>query len=196
MKKYYSLAKALHLYFGLSISPIIFIFSISVLVLNHPEYFNKLHPNEELPPIQTQINTFTAQDSDLSTAKAIIQQLDIAGEIDWISKTDSTFSFPVNNPGLNKWVSVNTKTGMVTITQKDVGVFNGMTYLHTMPGQHNVMIRGNSFFMKVWKITTDTFVYIVLLVSATGIFLWYFLKPERKLGIYSLGFGLLLFFVL
>ncbi len=135
-------------------------------------------------------------DSDLLTAKAIIQQLNINGEIDWISKTDSTFSFPVNKPGLVKRISVNTKTGSVLITQQDEGLLNGMTYLHTMPGQHNAKLRGNSLFMRAWRIATDIVVYVVLFVSVTGIFMWYFLRPEKKLGLLSLGVGALFFLVL
>ena len=92
----------LHLYFGLSISPFILIFSISILVINHTEYFNKLQPKKELKSPHAQLHDFQMQGSDLLTAKAIIQQLNINGEIDWVSKTDSTFSFPVNKPGLNK----------------------------------------------------------------------------------------------
>ena len=196
MKKYYSLIRALHLYFGLSISPFILIFSISVLALNHSGYFDKLQPKKTLEPTHTRLNNFQVQSSDLLTAKAIIQQLGINGEIDWISKTDSTYSFPVHKPGLSKWILLNTKTGMASITRQQEGSFKGMSYLHMMPGQHNAMLRGNSFFMKAWRIATDVFVYFVLFVSVTGVFLWYLLKPERKLGMYSLGFGFVFFIVL
>jgi hypothetical protein len=196
LKKYFSLTKALHLYFGLFISPFIFIFSISVLVLNHADYFNSISPKNEIAIVEGQLADFVFQETDLLTAKAIIGQLDITGEIDWISKTDSTFSFPVNTPGLSKRIFLNTKTGKMTIAQKGEGAFDAVAYLHTMPGQHNAMLRGNSFFMRTWMIATDVFVYIILFVSATGVFLWYFLRPERKLGIYSLAMGLLFFFAL
>ena len=196
MKKYYSTARVLHLYLGLFISPLILIFSISVLVINHTEYFNKLRPKKELESLHTQLHDFQMLGTDLLTAKAIIQQLNISGEIDWISKTDSTISFPVNKPGLNKRISVNTRTGVVLISQQDMGTLNGMTYLHTMPGEHNAKLRGNSFFMQAWRIATDVVVYVVLFVSATGIFMWYFLRPEKKLGMFSLGMGALIFLVL
>lgn len=196
MNKYYSLVRLLHLYFGLFVSPFILIFSISVLVLNHADYFNMLRPTQELEPIKKDLVNFQPQSSDSLTAKSILQQLGITGEIDWIHKTDSTFSFPVNTPGLNKLISLNTKTGTVLVTQRDEGIFKGMTYLHIMPGQHNARMRGNSVFMKAWRVVTDVFVYFVLFASATGVFLWYFLRPERKLGMYSLGFGFVLLIVL
>ncbi len=189
MKKYYSLVRSLHLYFGLFISPFILIFSVSVLVLNHTGYFNKLRPRREPEPIQKRLTNLQFQGSNSLTAKLIIQQLGITGEIDWIAKTDSTFSFPVNKPGLNKWISFNTKTAMVLITSHDDGILKGMTYLHMMPGPHNARMRGNSVLMKTWRVATDAFVYFILFVTATGVFLWYFLQPERMLGIYSLCFG-------
>jgi hypothetical protein len=193
MKKYYSSVRALHLYFGLFISPFILIFSISVLVLNHSDFFNRLLPGKKLEPVQTHIDDFQFRDSDLSTAKEITNKLKINGEIDWISKTDSTFSFPVNKPGLNKWISLNIRSGNVLVTESKEGTFKGMAYLHMMPGQHNANMRGNSFFMKVWRVMTDVFVYVVLFLSVTGVFLWYFLKPERKLGIYALAIGFVFF---
>lgn len=196
MKKYYPLLRSLHLYFGLFISPFILIFSISVLVINHPEFFNKLHPKQELTPTIKTLSNFQLQSSDSLSAKLILHELDISGEIDWISKSDSAISFPVNKPGLNRYISFNTKTGKVVISETKEGVFRAMSYLHTMPGQHNVNMRGNSFFMKTWKVATDVFVYVVLFVSVTGVFLWYFLRPERTPGIYSFGFGFVFLIVL
>ena len=196
MKKYYSLVRSLHLYFGLFISPFILIFSISVLVLNHTDYFNRVRPSKDLEPIQRRLTNFQPQGSDSLTAKLILSQLGITGEIDWITKTDSTFSIPVYKPGLLQLVSLNTRTGVVLITRHDQGIFNGMTYLHVMPGPHNARLRGNSMFMKVWREVTDVFVYFILFVSASGVFLWYFLRPERTLGIYSLGLGFTFLLVL
>ena len=189
MKQYYSLVRSLHLYTGLFISPFVLIFSMSILVLNHPQYFNNLRAKKAPESTQTHLNNFQFQPSDLLTAQSIIRQLEIAGEIDWISKTDSTFSFPVNKPGLNKWISLNIKTGTVVIKQDEEGILKGTSYLHTMPGPHNASLRGNSFFMKVWRVMTDVFVYLIVFSSVTGVFLWYFLKAERKLGVYALAVG-------
>jgi hypothetical protein len=190
MKNYYGFVNDIHLYFGLLISPLILIFSVSVLVINHPGIFNLLLPRGEKTETQIQIRDIKILENNLMTAKAITQQLDIPGEIDWITKTDSSISFPVRQPGLQKYVSVDTRSGMATLTQTEEGVFRATVYLHMMPGQHNAMMRGNSFFMKGWRVITDVFVYVILFVSSTGVFLWYFLKPERKLGLAALAAGL------
>jgi hypothetical protein len=194
MKKYYSLVRTLHLYFGLFISPFICIFSISVLVLNHAGYFNHINPVEPLPDIKTKLDKIPYDTTDLLTAKAIIGKLNVNGEIDFISKNEDYISFPVNKPGLQTKIKVDIHTDSVLITRQQVGLMRAMSYLHTMPGQHNANMRGNSGFMKVWRALADVVVYLLLFLTVSGVFLWYFLKVERTLGIYAITLGVLLFF--
>jgi hypothetical protein len=182
MKKYYPPVRSLHLYAGLFVSPFVLIFSISVLVLNHAGFVNSIIPVKHLPVIKTQLNTIPYNTSDLQTAKAIIQQLHIKGEIDYISQNEDHISFPVTTPGTRTKIEVNKHTKEVLITRDEEGTLRAANYLHKMPGPHNSTIRGNASFMKNWRILADVVVYLLLFVSASGIFLWYFLKAERKLG--------------
>ncbi len=193
MKKYYPSVRTLHLYVGLFISPFVLVFGISVLVFNHPGFINQINPVKVLPDIKTKLDKTPSDTSDLETAKAIIKKLNITGEIDFISKNDSSISFPVNRPGLRTHIKVNINTDSVFITRKYEGTMRSMTYLHSMPGPHNVKLRGNSAFMKIWRILADTVVYFLLFLTISGIFLWYILKAERVIGIYSLAIGLLFF---
>ena len=193
MKKYYPLVRSLHLYFGLFISPFILIFSISALVFNHVGFLNRMSPVKSLPEIRIKLDEIPYDTTDLGTAKAIISKLGIVGEIDFISKNNSRISFPVNKPGLKTRVEVNTLTDSVVITMQMEGSMRAMSYLHLMPGQHNVQIRGNSVFLKIWRLIADAVVYLVMFLTVSGIFLWYFLKGERKTGLYSIIIGVLFF---
>ncbi len=193
MKKYYLLIRSLHLYFGLFISPFVLIFGISVLIFNHPDLINRVSPVKNIPDIKTKLDKIPYDTTDLRTAKAIIAKLSITGEIDFISRNDSSISFPVKKPGLRTQIKVNTNTGSVLITRKNEEVLRSTTFLHSMPGPHNVKVRGNSGFMKVWRILADVVVYFLLFLTVSGIFLWYILKAERVLGLYALVLGLLFF---
>lgn len=193
MKKYYPPIRSLHLYFGLFISPFILIFSISVLVLNHPDIFGQPISNEQSIESRTKLDKIPYGDTDLETAKAIIEKLDIIGEIDFISNNERTFSFPVNKPGLRTNIRIYKETDSVFITQQYVGSLQATAYLHAMPGPHNVNIRGNSSFLKVWRLLADSVVYILLFLTASGIFLWYYLKAERVAGYYALVLGIAFF---
>jgi hypothetical protein len=193
MKKYYSLIRTLHIYCGLFISPFILIYSISVLAFNHAGFLNQLIPVKSLPVITTKIDKIPFDTTDLLTAKAIIRKLGISGEIDFINKNDHQISFPVNKPGLKTRIEVNTQTLNVIITRQIEGSVRAMNYLHLMPGQHNAKIRGNSLFMKIWRLMADAVVYFLLFLILSGIFLWYFLEFDRTTGLYIIILGMLFF---
>jgi hypothetical protein len=193
MKKYYPSVRNIHLYFGLFISPFVLIFSISALVLNHTDFINKTNPIKNLPDIKTRIDKIPYDTTDLQTAKGIIKKLGIKGEIDYVSQNDNQISFPVILPGLTTKIKINKQTKEVLITRKEEGSLRATNFLHKMPGPHNVKLRGNSLFMQNWKIVADLVVYILLFLSASGIFLWYFLKAERKLGWVAIIFGAISF---
>ena len=95
MKKYYPLLRGLHLYFGLFITPFVLIFSISVLVFNHPGLIDIMSPIEPSTETRMKLDKIPYDTTDLLTARAIIEKLEIEGEIDFINQNDDRISFPV-----------------------------------------------------------------------------------------------------
>lgn len=193
MKKYYPSVRTIHLYVGLFISPIVLIFSISALVLNHTDYINRNNPTKNLPDIKTSIDKIPYDTTDLQTAKGIIKKLRIKGEIDYVSQNDSQIAFPVILPGLTTKIKINKQTNEVLIIRNEEGSLRATNFLHKMPGPHNTKLRGNSLFMQNWIMIADLVVYLLLFLSASGIFLWYFLKAERKLGWLAIILGAISF---
>ena len=193
MKKYYPLVRKLHLYFGLFISPIVLIYSLSILSFNHAGLLNRLAPVKRLPEIKTILNKILYNSSDLATAKAICRKLGISGEVDFISRAKDFISFPVNKPGLKTWIRINTTNDSVFISSEKEGRIRAMSYLHKMPGPHNESIRGNSVFIRIWRMLTSVVVYTLLFLTVSGVFLWYSLKIERNLGLFSIALGIFLF---
>ena len=190
---YYSLIRTLHIYTGLFISPFVLIFGISVLAYNHAGILNRISEVKSLPEIRTKLDHIPNDTTNLLIAKAIIQQLGINGEIDYINMNEDKISFPLNKPGLKSRVEVNTHTDSVLITSQMEGSIRAMNYLHIMPGQHNANIRGNSIFLKVWKVLADLVVGLLVFLVLSGIILWYIIKFERSEGIYAIILGLLSF---
>jgi hypothetical protein len=193
MKIYYQLIRTLHIYLGLFISPFILIFSISVLLFNHIGFLNQINPVKSLPVIRTKLDSIPYDTTNLLTAKAIIRKLNLKGEIDFISKNNDQISFLVNKPGLKTRVILNTHTDSVVITRQMEGSMRAMNYLHIMPGQHNAKIRGNSLFLKIWRLIADAVVYLLLFLILSGIYLWYLLEIERNKGFYTIILGILFF---
>jgi hypothetical protein len=84
MRKYVSLVRKLHHYFGLFISPLVLVYSLSALSFNHPGLANRLDPVRQLPEIKTMLNSMPYEPSDLETAENICRMLNINGEMDTI----------------------------------------------------------------------------------------------------------------
>jgi hypothetical protein len=193
MKKIYPLIRNLHLYFGLFISPFILIYSLSALALNHEGWLIRIAPVKQLPEIRTQLEKIPYDSSDLATAKGIIRKFGIEGEVDFISRGENFISFPINKPGLKTLVRINTRNDSVYITKERQGFIRALSFLHKMPGPHNEKIRGNSVFMRFWKVLTNVTVYALFFLSTSGVFLWYFLKIERNTGLFALALGIFSF---
>ena len=190
---YYSLIRTLHVYFGLFISPFVLIFSISVLAFNHANLLNNISPVKPFPETEAMLDSIPFDTTDLLTAKAIIHKIGVKGEIDYININKDKITFPVITPGHKDFVMVNRHTGSVVVSSQLEGSIRAMNYLHIMPGQHNAKIRGNSFYLKIWKVIADLVVYLILFLILSGIYLWYLLEFERSAGFFAIVSGMLLF---
>lgn len=188
-KGFNKIIRNLHILSGLFISPFILIYSFGVLTFNNEGLLNMLSPVKRLPEIKTKLDTIPFGETDLATAKAVCKKLDIDGEVDFISKSKDHFSFPVNKPGLITRINVNTSTDSVFIFREQLGPFRAMSYLHQMPGPHNENIRGNSTFLKIWRIMTNVVGYLLLFLATSGVLMWLLLKNERKMGLFILILG-------
>lgn len=196
MDNYYKPVRKLHLYFGLFISPFLLIFGFSVLFLNHTWIADKLTPIEEHPAEKVKLNQFPRDTSNLATARNVMSLLNISGEVGLVFERNENMFIQVYKPGLKTNINVDLKTDSVNIKKIKEGPLRAMNYLHLMPGPHNVHLRGNSFFMKIWKVLSDGVVYLILFLTSSGIFLWLFHKKERKSGLIALAGGIFLFFII
>jgi hypothetical protein len=52
----------------------------------------------------------------------------------------------------------------------------------------------NWFYMQLWRGLADTTAYLILFISVSGIYLWYVLRAERRVGFVLLFAGALSFF--
>jgi hypothetical protein len=60
---------------------------------------------------------------------------------------------------------------------------DALILLHMFPGQHMAGIRKNWIFMLIWSGLADATVYLTLFITVSGIYLWYVLRSERRIGV-------------
>lgn len=74
------------------------------------------------------------------------------------------------------------------------GLGDALMVLHMSPGQHLADIRKNWIFMRVWSWLADATVCLTLFITVSGVYLWYGLRAERKVGLGLLAAGALSLF--
>lgn len=189
----YGLTRDLHLYVGLFLSPFVLVFALSVVFLNH----TWLPWGMDAGKGETRQVAVTLPDEpdNLELARRIQRQIGVPGEIDFINRNlkRQRLSFPITSPGRTTTVRVDLASGVAELEQRETGVWDAMVYLHKMPGPHNVSVRGNWVMTRIWGWLADATVYLLLFVTASGVYLWMVLKAERRAGLIFLGAGVLSF---
>lgn len=100
---------------------------------------------------------------------------------------------PVTVPGRETTVTLDLMKREGSIVQRTTGLADALMVLHMSPGQHLADIRKNWFYMRLWSWLADATVYVTLFITVSGLYLWYALRAERRVGIGLLSVGALSF---
>jgi hypothetical protein len=194
----YRWIRDLHLYFGLLISPFVLLFAASVLFLNHAKVATDRWTSiQTFRPINLPSELDTARGPDaVARAQTILRQVGLDGEIGFTryAAQSGHFIFPVSKPGMETLVDVDIAGRSARVTQRRTSFWEATAYLHKMPGPHNVNIRGNWVWTRAWRRLADATVYLLFFISISGVYLWYAIKAERRIGFALLAAGGLSFF--
>ena len=143
----YRWLRDLHLYFGLFISPFILLFAASVFYLNHGKLMSRRDPPADTYrdlTIPDGFDRLKGREA-VERAKAILPQVGVAGEIGFLRYVpkDRHLIFPVSKAGSEATVDVDLDARTATVKRRSMNLWESLSYLHKMPGPHNVAIRGN-----------------------------------------------------
>ncbi|MBW3630151.1 MAG: PepSY-associated TM helix domain-containing protein [Gemmatimonadetes bacterium] len=194
-KVVWSWTRRLHFYLGLYFLLFIWLFSISGLVLNHGKWeFADYWPDREESTATRAIEVPTAT-GDLAVAKDLMRQLGLSGEVNRTERKGrgDEFAFQVGRPGHVFDVEANLATGRAEVKQIEVNVWGIMSALHHFTG---VKIgepekRRDWWLTTVWIVAMDAIALGLIVLVASGLYLWYHLQHKRTLGLVALTAGTL-----
>ena len=198
--RFYRLIRDLHLYMGLFSSPFVLVFAISVFFLVHT-WLPKFAPESSNTrvvsalPLPGDLQTLSGRPL-IDALKPALEKAGVHGEVGFLQHVvkEEKLIIPVTVPGRQTIVTINTASREATIVTRETGLAAAMATLHRSPGEHAPAIRMNWFYMQVWRGLADTTAYLILFISVSGIYLWYVLRAERRVGFVLLFAGALLFF--
>jgi hypothetical protein len=197
-KSFYLWTRDLHLYFGLFISPFVLVFAASVFFLNHAWTPWAANPTaiRSVQDLRIPMGMEKLQGPALvRQIRPVLDQVGVTGEVAYIRSLpkEHRMIVAVNVPGRETTVDLRFDNRSATVTERKTGIWSAVVYLHKSPGPHNVNIRGNWPFTRIWKWLADATVYLLLFISASGIYLWVVLRAERRIGLILMGAGALSF---
>lgn len=198
--RFYRLTRDLHLYVGLFISPFVLVFAISVFFLVHswlPRIASETSTTRVVStlPLPGDLQTLSGRPL-IDALKPTLEKAGVRGEVGFVRNMvkEGRLIIPVTIPGRETTVSISVASREATIVTRETGLADALVTLHKSPGQHGPSIRMNWFFMRAWRWMADATVYLILFISVSGVYLWYVLRAERKVGFILLFAGALSFF--
>jgi hypothetical protein len=201
MRRFYTITRDLHLYFGLFISPFILLFAISVFFLVHglPKRVAPAQPGVTRTVTGVQVPAGAASLQGRARVEAlrpVLDALGVGGEVDFIRHfpLEHRLVIPVRMPGRETTATIDYEQGTAVVSSRSQPFSDALVYLHKTPGPHNADTRGNSRFMRLWRIIADATVYLLMFITLSGIYLWVSLRAERRIGIALLFAGACSFF--
>ncbi len=197
-QRIYWIIRDLHLYTGLFVSPFVLVFAFSVFALVHPSRTPTSAASTERIVRDLDIAADVGEDSGsarLAAVRHVLGQCMVRGEIGFITHIpkENRLIVPVNVPGRETTVTIDPKGRTAELSNRETGMMGSLVLLHKSPGPHLVDIRMNWMPMRIWRWLADVTVYLVLFLSASGIYLWVLLRSERRVGVVLLTAGALSF---
>ncbi len=187
-KGFYLWSRDIHLYVGLFASPYVVVFALSTILLNHNWNFAG---SAEVEEWEAQVELTEGMEP-RPLGFEIAEQLGLQGEVGQARKIPAAraqlfpgqevFMLGVNKLGQNRRIEVDPETGQARIRQTTTGAMRAIIEMHMRPGPHSPRSFMNWIFSKIWAALSDSVVYMLLFLSISGIYLWFVLKAERKIG--------------
>jgi len=194
----YRILRDLHLYLGLFVSPFVLLFAVSVFFLNHGKVMasgGRPLPTCEALSIPADISDAQGRDA-VDRVRQVLDQCRVRGEVGSIrnEREAQRLTVVVWKPGSETTVVMDVARRSATLSRRATTVWETISYLHKSPGPHLVAIRGNWLWTRVWRWFADGTIYLLLFISATGVYLWLAIRAERRAGIVLLAIGAFSFF--
>lgn len=184
MKRFFIL---LHTYGGFFFFPLLIIFGMSALNINHK--FSIMQPRQIWTVSQSQIIIPNLKDKQL-LAEAIRDSLGLIGWCPpWTQYlNEERYKFNVNNNGAERRIDAILKTGIVNVARRANGFGPILNSLHFFDGN----LPGGKWIITGWKYFKDFCIYYMILALFSGLYLFMKRKTGYVPGFIVLGFALLI----
>ncbi|HWR50135.1 MAG TPA: PepSY-associated TM helix domain-containing protein [Bryobacteraceae bacterium] len=184
-----------HYYVGLYLLFFVWLFALTGLLLNHPEWtFADFWPTRKQSSFERHIQRPPAG-SDLAQAKNVLDQLGLAGEIEWTeARAESErLNFRASRPGRILEIESDFAKGLASVHRIDVNAWGVMRMLHTFTGVRIGDARNQRdwFLSVLWAFAMDAVALGLIVMVLGSYYMWWRLSRKRTWGAVALSLGVL-----
>ncbi len=169
----YSTLRTIHLLSGAFALPALLMYALSAVQMAHNKWF-------AMQPAVHEVEAPTKPgyvDGRLM-AREVMARCGIAGEINAISATQAGFMARIVVPGTVHEIRYDRATGLAKVRTSVAGFMGMLNRLHHAAGLWPEYVP-----LKVWGVLIGVVSLATLLLGATGIWMWWLRRTERKLGL-------------
>jgi hypothetical protein len=176
-----------HLVLGLLAFPFLLMYGASAVQMAHPSWFSG---KAEIMEKEVQVSPSDGEDG-RSLARALMGQYGLRGELHAVTPTDFGYRLEIGRPGTEYEIEYSAQAGKAKIRTSVRSFMLLLNRIHHIAGLRHQFRLSNAW---------GTFVIVVsialILLSLTGIYLWFHFHSERRIGTWLLGFNLVYSLVL
>lgn len=170
----YKTIRNIHLLLASLVLPFLVMYGLSAVQMSHNGWFNMK------PSVIERDVTLPAAERD---ARAIGRELmdrdqSVKGEITNVQTTKAGVSLRIVVPGTVHEMKYDAATGTTHVRTSVAGVMGMLNRLHHWAGFYHEPTS-----MKLWAVAVAIVSAALLLVGATGVYMWFTRRPERRIGL-------------
>ena len=185
--------RRLHFYLGLVFLFFLWLFSLTGLLLNHGQWALAQAANHRQETRYERAIQPPSGETPVAKARSVMGQLGLVGEIDWPAAATQPghLDFSISRPRDASQLRVDLLQNRVTVQHFDNGGWAVFRIFHTFSGSRfNVAGSERDWLLtSVWVMAMDALAAALIVMVLGSYYMWYQLKPKRRLGAVALAAG-------
>lgn len=181
-----------HYYLGLFFLFFLWLFSLTGLLLNHPQW--RIASGDRNETRYEQSVEPPRGDTEFARARDVMRQLKLSGEINWpAAQKPEHLDFGISRPNDASQIQVDLRQNLASVQHFSNSRWATFRIFHTFSGARfdAPATERDWILTTVWVVAMDALAVALIVMVFGSYYMWFRLKKKRALGVVALSAGVL-----